>query len=141
MSRERKHPRWSVVAPVRYQVFDRRGGEFTVGEICQTRAHDLAQDGAFLAHVVLPLGTRIHFYLELPENYGGNVEVFGEVVHDRPRMSDDGRARDGVGVRFAGLSPRDRSRIERFLAPREAIAAASLRADVEAARARANRPH
>src|SRR6185503_11417823 len=62
----RRAPRWSARIPVRYQVFEPQDGELSLGQLDAARARDIGSDGLFLAGVDQPLGTRLHFFFELP---------------------------------------------------------------------------
>src|SRR5207245_431610 len=95
-------------------------------------ARDFGRDGLFLAGVDLPRGTHLHFYFGFS---GGCIEAFGEVVHDRPRLESSGIERQGVGVRLTVLAPRERERLDRFLAERREADEAALRAALVRVRA------
>jgi hypothetical protein len=124
----RRAPRWSARIAVRYQVFEPQDGELSLGELDAARARDIGSDGLFLSGVDQPLGTRLHFFFELPESRGGCIEAFGEVVHAGPRLDATGFEIPGVGVRILRISPRNRARLERYLDERQAIDAACLSA-------------
>jgi len=130
---ERRLPRYSTRLPVRYQIFDARGGELELGRLDGARTRDLGADGLFLAYVDLPIGTRLHFYFELPER--GCVEAFGVVTHETPRLDAWGAETPGVGVRFTRLSPHARARLDQWLDERRALDQAALNAALGRARA------
>jgi hypothetical protein len=132
---ERRAPRWSTRLSARYGIFDGRDGRLTLGRLDATRACDLGARGLFLAHVELPVGTRLHVFFALPETSSGCVELFGEVVHTRPRLDSMGHEVRGVGVRIRRISPRDRARLDAYLAERRTIAEARRRAGDVRARA------
>jgi hypothetical protein len=125
---DRRAPRWGTRIPVRYHVFDGRTGRLQMTNLEAARAYDIGENGLFLSRVDAPIGTRIHFFFELPESWGGLVEAYGEVVHDRPRLDTTGFETQGVGVRMLRMSPRDRGRLDRYLAERRLIDAAYLSA-------------
>ncbi len=130
---ERRQPRFGTRLPIRYQVFDREGDELSLGRLEAGRTRDVGRDGLFLAHCELPVGTRLHFYFELPER--GCVEAFGVVVHERPRLDAFGAETEGVGVRFTRVSPHARARLDRFVDERRALDEAAMRAALARARA------
>ena len=132
---ERRAPRWSTRLPVRYQVFDARSGQLTLGRLASARARDIGPNGLFLAQVELPESTPLHFFFELPETWGGCIEAFGRVVHTRPRLDATGHEVAGVGVRLLRMAPRDRARLDHYLAERRSIDAAYLSAGEVRARA------
>lgn len=138
-SSERRAPRWSTRIPVRYHVFDARSGQLELGRLEGARARDIGSKGLFLQQVELPVGTRIHFFFELPETAGGCIEAFGEVVHGRPRLDAMGHEVPGAGVRFLRLSTRDRARLDQYLNERKMIDAAYLSAHAVRVRAEARR--
>jgi hypothetical protein len=130
---ERRLPRFTTRLPVRYQIFDGRGGELRLGRLDGARTRDLGSDGLFLAYVDLPVGTRLHFYCELPER--GCFEAFGVVSHQRARLDAWAGETPGVGVRFTRLSPHARARLDQWLDERRAVDEASLKAALDRARA------
>ena len=124
----RRAPRWGTRIPVRFHVFDGRTGRLQMTGLDSARAYDIGEQGLFLSRVDLPVGTRLHFFFELPESWGGLVEAFGEVVHTQPRLDTTGFETPGAGVRLLRMSPRDRARLDRYLAERRMIDAAYLSA-------------
>ncbi|MGZ3442439.1 MAG: hypothetical protein ACXVDD_23120, partial [Polyangia bacterium] len=92
------------------------------------RAYDIGENGLFRSRVSVPVGTRLHFFFELPESWGGLIEAFGEVVHSQPRFDTTGFETPGVGVRLLRMTPRDRARLDQYLAERRLIDAAYLSA-------------
>jgi len=125
---DRRQPRWGTRLPVRYHVFDGRTGRLEITRLHTSRAYDIGEQGLFLARVDAPIGTRLHFFFELPEVWGGLVEAFGEIVHLQPRLDATGFETPGAGVRLLRMSPRDRARLDRYLAERRRIDAAYLSA-------------
>jgi hypothetical protein len=120
-SPERRGPRFTARIPVRYQVFDLREGHLEVSSLAPALARDIGSNGLFLQLVSLPVGTRVHFFFELPESYGGCVEAWGEVVHTHARPDFLGNLLGGVGVRVQSISSRDRMRLDQYLAERQKI--------------------
>jgi hypothetical protein len=125
---DRRQHRWGTRIPVRYHVFDGRSGRLELGQLDGARAYDISERGLFLSRVDAPIGTRLHLFFELPESWGGLVEAFGEVMHRQPRLDTCGFTTAGAGVRVLRMSPRDRARLDRYLAERRLIDAACLSA-------------
>jgi hypothetical protein len=99
---------------VRYHVLElNTDGALELAQIGTTLASDISLEGAFLAHVTLKPGTRLHFYFELPDGY---VECVGKVVHNQHRIDAYGVARPGSGVRFVVVAGLDKQRLARYLA-------------------------
>jgi len=137
---DRREPRWSSRIPVRYHVFDNSSGRLELGRLDLSRAYDIGPRGLLLARVEAPVGTRLHFFFELPESWGNVIEAFGVVVHNQARVDPLGYSVPGSGVRLLHISPRDRQRLDRYLAERRAIDAAMLSAAAVRARAEALLP-
>ena len=116
MPLDRRRPRYSTRMLVRYHVWTSQGGQLELGELSAARAADLGANGLFLDGVQLPAGTRLHFFLSLPDG-SGCVEGFGRVMH---------ATRSGVGIRLQRMSARDRARLDGYLDERRAIEAAWL---------------
>ena len=125
ISAERRAPRLRARTRVRLHVFDNNSGELTVGRIVEAETRDFAARGLFLADVQLPICTRLHLYVELPTGW---IEVFGVVVHDRPRLDASGSSRIGVGVRFTRIALDDEHRLEGFLGERREAGQAAIHA-------------
>jgi hypothetical protein len=71
------------------------------------RISDLSVTGAFIDSMVeVPAGTRMNIRFKLPD--GTALALAAEVVHSMPHF--------GMGVRFMGLNPEQRSALERFVA-------------------------
>ena len=111
----RKQPRVPTKQVVRYHVYQIDGRELEVRRIGTTLASDVSPTGMFLSHAALTVGTRIHFYFELP---GGYIEAVGKVVHNHERIDASGVARPGAGVRFIRMSASDKRRLESYLGGR-----------------------
>jgi hypothetical protein len=111
----RKQPRVPTKQVVRYHVYQVDGRELEVRRIGTTLASDVSTTGMFLSHAELTVGTRIHFYFELPAGY---IEAIGKVVHNHERIDAAGVARPGAGVRFIRMSASDKGRLESYLGGR-----------------------
>jgi len=125
ISADRRAPRLRARTRVRLHVFDNNSGDLTVGRIVEAETRDFAARGVFLADVQLPCATRLHLYIELPE---GCIEVFGVVVHDRPRLDASGATRLGIGVRFTRIALVDEQRLNAFLSERREAGQAAIQA-------------
>jgi hypothetical protein len=110
---KRKEPQVPARQIVRYHVLELVNDELQLQRIGTTLASDISLDGVFLAHVTLKIGTRLHFYFELPDGY---VECVGKVVHNQHRVDSFGVAKPGSGVRFVIVSGMDRMRLAKYLA-------------------------
>ena len=129
---ERRLPRFSTRLPIAFHVFEARRGALEVGALARATTRDVGPNGCFLAHVTLAPGTRVHFYLALPD---GCVEGFGVITHEHPRFDAFCGETPGVGVRFTRLSHAARARIDRFVDERRAVDRAAMRAALDRARA------
>ena len=98
-------------------------------EVTQTSEHNfftgftenISEGGVFIAtQHPLPLGTRFHFRLTLPDE-PTPIQAVGEVRWLRTYHSDREAISPGIGVRFIELNPADQARVQRFLQQREAI--------------------
>ena len=112
----RKQQRVPTRQVVRYHVYQIDGRELEVRRIGTTLASDVSTTGMFLSHAELTVGTRIHFYFELPTGY---IEAVGKVVHNHERVDGGGMARPGAGVRFIRMSASDKRRLESYLGGRK----------------------
>lgn len=111
----RKQQRVPTRQVVRYHVYQIDGRELEVRRIGTTLASDVSTTGMFLSHAELTVGTRIHFYFELPTGY---IEAVGKVVHNQQRADAAGVERPGAGVRFIRMSASDKRRLESYLGGR-----------------------
>jgi len=127
-SPERRGPRFTARIAVRYQVFDLREGHLDLSNLRPALARDIGPNGIFLQSVNEPIGTRLHFFFELPESCGGCVEAWGEIVHAHAQRDFLGNPLTGVGVRVHSMSSRDRQRLDQYLVERQKIDTARSRA-------------
>jgi uncharacterized protein (TIGR02266 family) len=83
---------------------------------------NISEGGIFVATFeCLGVGTRVQLEFSLPDA-GPPVAVEGEVRWSREYLQDGGReVLPGMGLRFVGLKPADRERIEVFVSRRETI--------------------
>jgi hypothetical protein len=123
---ERRFQRWSTRIPVRFEIWGAKRLDFE--RFGRARARDIGAGGLFLQGAQLERHTRIHFFFELPETWGGCVEAFGEVVHGRAHLDTMGFEIPGVGVRILRMPERDRARLDAYLRERSRIDAAVLSA-------------
>jgi len=73
------------------------------------RISELSATGAFIDTLVaLPRGAVVRLRFRLPS---GEISCSGEVVHDMPQF--------GMGIKFVGLTPQARGRIEQLVHERD----------------------